>query len=708
MAMIEQRFRRGALALACAGALFGCSTSTRGVQGRFVAVQNTLAALGGTQLGRLTEGSLGEGGTVRVPVELEARCYLFQAFGSDGVRNLDLSVVDSRDQAAAADNTTDPSAIVRYCAPSRGRYVLALRATEGSGAYLLGSWAVGASSGGDSAAAGPGTCDNPIPVRPGETVTGTTRGAPSQHTGRCLGGGGGGEGDDEDGPQQGRGAPERVYALTLERRQLVTVAVEQGGGYDGAVYLRAGACADPGAEPENACNDDAPDTSHSLITVPLDAGTHYIFVDGFGSSRGTYSMTVTARDVPDVNEVCRNAAALTPNTPVTGQLTAQDLNLFQARCGAQARGPERVYRLEVPQESRLQLHQESDYDGLLHVRSACADASREVACNDDAEDISHSRINTVLPAGTYYVFSDGYAPNAAGNYTLQADLAPVAGGNTPGDTCLDAIPITPGTPVEGNTFMAHDDLRPSCAAQTDGYDVVYRLNVTSRSRVRLWIDQSDLLERGSGDQFTLTVTRDCAQVSAASCQANVFGQNRAYDQILDAGQYYVVVDSAAPRRFGRFRLNAQLDDPQALERACRAAPLLVPGRQVSGTTSGNDRFQAGCAGGARSAETLYRLVVRQRSNVRLALSTPNHDGALFLRANCLDAATERACNDDAGDTRHSLIETQLEPGTYTVFVDGFSQNNAGPFTLDVQVTPAAGGAGNRPITPVRPGAAPRP
>jgi len=705
MAMIEQRFRRGALALACATALLGCGASSRGVQGRFVAVHNTLTVLGGTQLGRLTEGSLGEGGTVRLPVELEARCYLFQGFGADGVRNLDLSVVDARDQAVATDNTTDPSAVVRFCAPSRGRYVLALRVAEGSGGYLLGSWAVGAPSPGGDSASGPGTCENPIPVRVGETVTGTTRGAPARHSGRCLGGGGP-EGDDEDGPPQSRGAPERVYALTLERRQLVTVAVEQGGGYDGAVFLRSGACEDPSAEPDNACNDDNPDTSHSLISVALEPGTHYIFVDGFGTSRGTYSMTVTARDVPDVGEVCRNAAALAPNTPVTGQLTAQDLNLFQSTCAAQSRGPERVYRLEVPQESRLQLHQESDYDGTLHVRSACADPAREIACNDDAEDVQHARINTVLPAGTYYVFSDGYSANAAGNFTLQADLAPVAGGNTPGDTCLDAIPITPGTPVEGNTFLAHDDLRPSCAAPSEGYDVVYRLNVTSRARVRLWFDQSDLVDRGSGDQFTLTVTRDCAQVSAASCQANAFGENRAYDQVLDPGQYYVVVDSAAARRFGRFRLNARLDDPQALERACRTAPLLVPGRQVTGTTSGPDRFQATCAGSARSPETLYRLVVRQRSNVRIALATPNHDGALYIRSNCTDANTERACNDDAADTRHSLIETQLEPGTYTVFVDGFSANNAGSFTLDVQMTAATG---PRPITPARPPAMlPRP
>ncbi len=480
------------------------------------------------------------------------------------------------------------------------------------------------------------------------------------------------------------GAPEVVYSLTLERRQQVTVAVEQQGNYDGAVYIRSGTCDDQEAEVAGACNDDDGDTSHSRVQMALEPGQYFIFVDGFGRNRGSFQMTVTTRDVPTAAEVCQSAAVLAANTPVTGQLSSQEMNNFQARCGANARGPDRVYRLEVPQESRMQLHQESDYDGVLHIRRACADPNSEVECNDDAEDVQHARINAILPAGTYYVFTDGYQANAQGNYTLQADLAPVAGGTVQGDTCADALPITPGTPVEGNTFQAHDDVPSPCASQTDGYDMVYRLTVTGRSRVRLWFDQADITE-----QATLTVTRNCAQIAQAQCRAGAVGEQRAFDQVLDPGQYFVVVDSAQPRRFGRFRLNARVEDAAAVERVCRTAPLLVPGRTVTGTTQGQDRFNATCAGGARSPENLYRLVLRRRSSVRLALtsSTPNFDAALYVRQQCAVATTERACNDDAGDAQHSLIETTLEPGTYTVFVDGFATNNHGSYSLDVQVTP---------------------
>lgn len=657
--------------------LGGCTSAGSSLQNRFAAVHNTLHSMGLSQVGHISEGSLAEGATQRFAINLEAQCYSFVAFGGNGARDIDLTVLDSSNNRVGNDDAHDTQAAVRFCAPARGRYTLAVRMASGGGSFLLANWRGGAaSSGGSDSADGPGTCRQPLPIAIGQTVSGNTTRAASEQSGSCLPGG-----DDDNG---GGGAPELVYALTVERRQLVTVSVEQSGNYDGAVYLRAGTCEDPGAEVPQSCNDDFGDVSHSRVSVPLEPGQYFIFVDGYGRNRGQFAMTVTARDVPSLAEVCQNAATLTPNTPVTGQLSTQDLNLFTARCGGGGRGPDRPYRLDVPQESRVQIHQESDYDGVIYVRRACGDAASEVACNDDAEDVQHARINTVLTAGTYYVFTDAYPPQAQGNYTLQADLAPIAGGNTPGDTCADAQPLTPGTPIEGNTLQAHDDLHPTCAAPQDGYDVVYRLDVPNRSRVKVWLDSADL--RTSA---TLTLARDCAQLAQATCRPGAVGEQRGIDEVLAAGRYYIIVDSSTPRAFGRFRINSRIENVQEIERLCRTAPLLVPGRTVTGTTSGTDRFQASCAGGARSPENLYRLVLRRRSHVRLALSstTPGYDAALYIRQNCTSPSSERACNDDAGDPQHSLIETDLDAGTYTVFVDGYSNRNSGSYSLETQVSP---------------------
>jgi hypothetical protein len=134
----------------------------------------------------------------------------------------------------------------------------------------------------------------------------------------------------------------------------------------------------------------------------------------------------------------------------------------------------------------------------------------------------------------------------------------------------------------------------------------------------------------------------------------------------------------------------RVEDLAALDRVCRAAPTLRSGQTVTGTTSGDDRFQSTCAGGSRNPENLYRLTLRRRSFVRLALTstTPNYDPSLYIRATCTDPSTERACNDDVpGDTRHSLIETTLDAGNYTVFVDGFGSRNAGGYSLEATINP---------------------
>lgn len=658
----------------CVGGLFalaGCGAGATTPHSRLVAVHNAFEGIGLASMGHITEGSLAEGNTARFPMELSAQCHTFVAFGGEGVRDIDVNVLDANGQRLAGDASHDGQATVMFCPQSPGHYTVTVRMAAGGGAYAFSSWrgAVrGAGSGNtETTGDGAGTCQQPIPIQIGQTLTGRNDRGTNHHVGSCI---------------EGGQAPEVVYVLQLDRRQQVTVAAEQD--YDGALYLRS-SCADE--ESELACNDDDEDVHHSRLVAVLDPGTYYLFADGFGQNTGQYTLTVTGQDVPTPQEVCQNASALSPGQAVTGQ-TSSDVDVFQGSC-APAHGPDRVYRLEVQQESRLQIVQESDYDGVLYVRRACADAASELACNDDVEDVQHSRINTIVPPGTYYVFTDGYSANASGNFTLEADVAPVAGGGVQGDSCADAQPLTPGTPVDGNTFRARDDVASPCAVSQDGYDVVYSLNLQSRSRVRLWFDHSDM-----GQNSVIYVTRSCSTTGAnagALCQPGAVGEDHAFERILDRGQYYVVVDSASARAFGRFRLRAQVDDIATFERACRAAPMLQPGRVVTGNTSGGqDRFQASCAGHARSPENLYRLRITRRSLVRLELqsTTPNYDAAIYIRANCLDPSTERDCNDDAGDTQHSRIETTLEPGTYTVYVDGFSSNNQGGYSLQVTVNPA--------------------
>ena len=92
-----------------------------------------------------------------------------------------------------------------------------------------------------------------------------------------------------------------------------------------------------------------------------------------------------------------------------------------------------------------------------------------------------------------------------------------------------------------------------------------------------------------------------------------------------------------------------------------------------------------------SGDRVYRIAVAARSRVRLSLTTPQWNGVLALRSSCLDTpgnaprSSEVACNASADDAHHAHLESNLEPGTYYVVVDGRGHDGEGAYTLDYRV-----------------------
>lgn len=702
-------------ALSCA--LAACTAAPNGAYTRMIAAHNALTTQGLSQVGPVSSSSLAEGQSFRVPSDLDAGCYTFMAFGADGVRDIELTVVNAQGQSVAQENAHEPQAGVRFCPSSRGRFQVTARAAQGGGVVTVSTWRGGTgggdgprpinAGGGGAVAGGPGSCSEPITLELGQTVSGDTTQGGSRLRASCASG----------------EAPELVYRLRVPRRMLVTLASEQE--FDGAIYILRN-CAPgggpsrprPGVAPaqggnEIACNDDDQQVRRSRIVQALDAGEYYVVVDGYGNDGGAFTLAATGQDVPSVDELCQQAATLTAGQPIQGD-TSREVDGFQASCAGRAPGPERVFRLDLPQESRVQATLETpNYDGALYIRRACAQANSEIVCNDDTDSQRQARVNTVLPAGAYFVYADGFNAGASGPFTLQVDTAPVAGSGVTGDACADAQTLSIGagsTPTQGNLHAARDDVQTPCGGGADTADVVYRVDVTSRGRLKVWFPYMDDSLRENGG-LVVQIARACSSTAAnnsLACRALEVGDSSAAEAVVTPGTYYVIVDAARARMFGRFTINAALEDSAAMEAACRRATALTPGRVVSGTTAGNDVFHASCAGDARSPENLYRLVLRRRSHVRLEVTSTqgSYDPAIYLRANCADPGTERACVDDTNGTTNAVIEDDFDAGTYTVFVDGFSSGNAGPYTLRADVS--APGAGNTttprppPPPPLRP------
>lgn len=685
-------FSLSRLSLAClCGALASCGGSSR-LEPRFVAVHNTLSSMGYAQTGSISEGSLPQGTEASVEVELRGgECYAFLALGVDGVSDIDVRVFED-DEEIARDVTHDSQAAARACPTQDGTHRVVVTAVTGSGGYLLSSWSGGGSSGGFSSivSSGEGTCSSPIAIATGQAQAGTTVGATSSMNTPCI---------DDDSP-----APERVHSFEITTRTQISARITSS--YDATLYIMR----ECGGE-VLGCNDDENenDTSSSRVDVTLEPGTYYAVVDGYGASAsGTYELTITETPLQDIATVCQAAPALVPGNPVTGN-TSSRADYFQSTCADGSRSPDYVYRLDVARRSRLRVRQQSAHDGSLYVRSACANAASEIACDDDFINTNASLITQFVDPGTYYVFSDGYGgagSSNVGTFSLTADLAPAAGGNAPADTCAAAVDA-PTSAFEVDTFQATDTMAGSCGGQ-GAPEVIYKVTLRQRSRVRVNITRSEF-------QGALYVRRTCADTSSESFCATINrGQTTSgtsspnsptpvpYDVTLDPGQYFFVFDGQRPESFGKADVNFEIQDVAAQLRACRGAPLLRAGRTTNGTTTGQaNQFEASCASGARSGERMYRLRVPRRSDVRLRLSA-TYDASLYIRRDCQDQTTELACNDDSSDSNHSEIATTLDRGTYYVFVDGFGDASQGDFSLDLETGAPGSIARTPPPQPGRP------
>lgn len=96
---------------------------------------------------------------------------------------------------------------------------------------------------------------------------------------------------------------DRVYRLQVPQR--ARVSLRAAADYDVAIYVRR-ACAD--AVTEVACNDDGSDSRHAALDLTLDAGTWYVFVDGYDiDATGAFTLSVAMQ-------------SLAPRVDVAGEL----------------------------------------------------------------------------------------------------------------------------------------------------------------------------------------------------------------------------------------------------------------------------------------------------------------------------------------------------------------------------------------------------
>lgn len=290
-------------------------------------------------------------------------------------------------------------------------------------------------------------------------------------------------------------------------------------------------------------------------------------------------------------------------------LPQQSLSLsFAGRYAADARGScagggaEAVYSLTLDRP-RLLRATATGTDPVLHLRSDCADADSEIACNDDNTPPggTGSQLELELEPGTYYLFADTF--RGSGELALEVEVLPI---------CEVYCEV-------GAVRCSEDGSQQEACTQEEGAECAS------------WVQQE-------------------------TCQE------------------------------GQFCREGQCLSPEPGDSCQDAVGLEAVDQRIVEDLRGawRDSAQGSCGGGGPDA--VYTFTVD--APVQLSAVAAGLDSVLYLRRGDCDGQ-EVACNDDHDPpgSLGSLIAPQLEPGTYFLFVDTFSQERARRFALMLEFLP---------------------
>jgi hypothetical protein len=668
MATPATRTPHGA-ALGLALALGACAPAAPKTSTVLPGHRATMDSLGYVAVGSHQDETIARGQTRSHLARLRAgHCYRVVALGAIEGLDLEAAMYTPDGVRAAHSLTSGRAASVGYCAASSGTFRFAVSARNGQGPYAFALWDRDDERSGESSTRG--TCVNPLPLELGGRVTGSLVSAQDNAGAACA---------------AGRN-PDVVHVIEVDRRQRVQLVATGEG--QRALFVRR-SCAGGGA---GASNFDGPtlecsvprDGSAARIDTTLDPGRYYVFVESVGDgSRGTYTLTTNEAESPEAADVCARARPIEPGAVVHGT-TEGGADVLHGSCAtSRFPAPDVTYALTLASAARVRVSVESEsrWDTGVYIRSACADPESEVACNDDADDRFHARIARTLQAGSYAVTVDGYSADAHGPFTISLESSPLAGSGVTGDRCSDAPQINLSQKTEGDTFSARDDLALSCGGA--GPDQLFRFTLPRRALVRATLASEGVVN--SEAAVALGFIRGCAAQGTAPVGESACARGAIVDAVLPAGTHFLAVDGATPNDFGQFAFTLEALDAEPVEAACREAQPLALGLRASGTTAGRpDRLHASCGHGARSGERAHTVTVTRRGRLVVELRARGFDGVLSVRSACERQGTELACSLE-NDQDLARLQLDVEPGAYTVIVDGFDRNNTGAYELEARV-----------------------
>lgn len=336
--------------------------------------------------------------------------------------------------------------------------------------------------------------------------------------------------------------------------------------------------------------------------------------------------------------------------------------------------PDVVYSFEVPEESdvTVEVTGQDFFFPIIAIQRECGDRTSEVRCYG-RDETAVRFFQRAMEPGTYYLVVEDFS---AGRFqvllTLDEPSEPPVG-----DDCTDAITLVEGETRTVDLGDYTGGIPISCARSDAFLDVVFAFIVPELANVRY-----DISARGVTPY--VAATWHCGSEEAELHCAGGAPQSRTLYSI-EPGTYALVVRGDRP---GEVDVSVEFLDPTG---PCDDSILVTESGLYEGDTSDDsDVFNATCGGSARSPDELYRIEMETPFDLVAQVMEAPFDTVLHLRGeDCIDPGSELRCDDDGGEGLLSRIEQPgLEAGTYYLIMDGFGTGPGGPYSLQIDLTPA--------------------
>lgn len=462
-----------------------------------------------------------------------------------------------------------------------------------------------------------------------------------------------------------------VLSFTLETARDLSVRAEGIGLTYLAMQTECGT-----AETETECTSGFP---ASLRVRALEPGTYYVLVGDTGGELGV-EVIFTDPTPPPTNQDCSMATDVSAGGTFDG--TTIDVSDDVASSCTAGGSPDvhYVFTIDEPRDVLLSASSTEGQTLSLGLRRNCmaADGMEELELHCERGAPASRRFYS-LEAGTYYVAVESSAIRES-DFVLDVEFAEPS---TPpaGDVCDELLVATPGVLIEGTLRDKQDDVDITCGF--DYRDALYELTVAERSDLTIIAD--------AGGFASLALLGTCGDESSQlRCVTGSPARTRLRD--IDPGTYTIVVESSLASDFD---LDVMLTPPTMTvdvpptNEACDDA-YVIP--ETGGVFRGETRpllniFGATCGSGAGSPDATFSLTLSERKRVQLSTEGSSFDTVISLHEGACDGLSEIECNDDNGSGGvWSLVDTELDAGTYLIVVDGWGGSSAGDYELEVIVT----------------------